>query len=376
MEKKYLIVNLGSVSKKYAIYFGKEIKLRARVERGGADEDDFELALEKFLNSAQEKGIIKNEKDINGVGLRVVAPGSYFREDMLIDEEYLKNLEEAEEKAPLHLRPLISEIKDLKRMFPEIPFAGISDSAFHKDLPKHSFYYNIPLEDAEDSDIYRFGYHGISIQSILRKIEKRSGKILPRVIVAHLGGGSSITAIHNGKSVDTSMGFTPLEGLPMVTRAGSIDTKAALQLAKEKGMNSEELNEYLNTKCGLLGLSGGKSSNVRELFDLKENGDEDASLALEVFAYQIKKYIGAYISVLGGLDMLVFSGTISEKSSSMREMILDGLEAIGIEMDKKKNNDTLDKDGQIESKSSKVKIEIIKTNEVEEIALKTINLLN
>ena len=365
MEKKYLIVNIGSVSNRYAVY-----------KNGQEESSANDIELEEFLDSIKEK-------DINGIGLRVVASGSYFREDRIIDEGYLENLGKAQVKAPLHLRPLIDEIKKLKEIFPNAPLVGISDSAFHKDLPKHSFLYNIPQQDAVAGDIYRFGYHGISIQSILRKISNKKGNpflkkrvtLFDRLIVAHLGGGASITAIKNGKSFDTSMGATPLEGLPMTTRVGNIGAGALISLSKEKNMDFEKLNEYLNTQCGLLGLSGGKSSNVKELFDLRDSGDKDAELALEMFAYNVKKYIGAYTATLGGLDMLVFSGTISEKSSSMREMILEGLEHLGIEIDKKKNNATLDIDGSIESENSKVKIAVIKTNELQEIALKTDKLL-
>lgn len=365
MEKKYLIVNIGSVSKRYALYEGTEEINFVHFEKDEMNLEDFDNACEKFLDSV-------NKKEIAGIGMRVVASGSYFREDRIINEEYLENLEKAEVKAPLHLEPLIDEIKKLKELLPSTPMAGISDSAFHLNLPEHSYLYNIPQDDAQKADIYRFGYHGIAIQSILQKIQKNEGSVPARIIVAHLGGGASVTAIKDDKSFDTSMGATPLEGLPMSTRVGNIDAGALIQLAKEKGL--DELNEYLNTKCGLLGISG-KTGHVEKLFALKNDGDENAKLALEMFAYNVKKYIGAYTAALGGLDLLVFSGTISERSSSIREMILEGLGCIGIELDKDKNNKTLDKEGYIESVDSKVKIAVIKINELEEIALKTLNIL-
>jgi acetate kinase len=341
MEKKYLIVNIGSVSKRYALYAGEEEKLSEHFEKDEMDLADFDNAYEKFLDSV-------GKEEIAGIGFRVVASGSYFREDKIIDEEYIKNLEKAEEKAPLHLIPLIEEIEKLKQLLPETPMVGVSDSAFHSDLPKHSYLYNIPQDDAEALDIYRFGYHGIAIESVLREIQKEDGSVPEKIIVAHLGGGASVTAIKDSRSFDTSMGTTPLEGLPMSTRVGDIGAGALIQLAKGKNMNLDELNEYLNTKCGLLGLSG-KTGHIKELLDLKDSGDENAKLALEVFVYNIKKYIGAYTAVLGGLDLLVFSGTISERSSVMREMILDGLQ------------------------TSDVKV--IKVNELEEVALRTKNLL-
>ena len=367
MEKKYLIVNIGSVSKKYALFEGSVEKESAHFEKDEMDLIDFENACEKFLESV-------DKEDIAGIGLRIVASGSYFRENRLIDNVYLENLEEAKEKAPLHLEPLIKEIQKLTEMLPGTPMAGISDSAFHADLPKHSSLYSIPQEDAREADVYRFGYHGISIQSILREIQENEGSVPARIIVAHLGGGASITAIKDDKSFDTSMGTTPLEGLPMATRVGNIGAGALIQLAKSKKMDLEELNEYLNTKCGLLGLSD-KTGHIKELLDLEENGDKDATLALDIFVHNIKKYIGAYTAVLGGLDMIVLSGTISERSSTMREKILGGLEYLGIEIDKEKNNDLINDEGYIEAENSKVKIKVAKTNEIEEIALKTEELL-
>ncbi|MBL7045038.1 MAG: acetate kinase [Parcubacteria group bacterium] len=341
MEKKYLIINLGSVSKRYAIYNGKEEQLSEHFEKDEMDLVDFENTCEKFIEQTKEESIA-------GIGLRVVASGSYFREDKIIDDEYLKKLKKVKDRAPLHLSPVIDEIEKLKKLLPSIPMIGVSDSAFHSNLPRHSSIYNIPQDDAKSGDIYKFGYHGIAIQSALRKIQEEEGSIPARIIVAHLGGGASVTAVKDGKSFDTSMGATPLEGLPMSTRVGNIDAGALIELAKEKNMNLDQLNEYLNTKCGLLGISG-KTGHIKELFDLKDSGDENAKLALEVFVYNIKKYIGAYTAVLGGLDLLIFSGTISERSSSMREMILDGLQI----------ND----------------IKVIKVNELEEIALKTLNIL-
>jgi acetate kinase len=374
MEKKYLIVNIGSVSKRYAVYENNQEILSAYFEKDEMNARDFENAIMQFFNLAKEKGTIESEKNISSIGLRIVASGSCFREDKVIDEEYLTNLKKAKEKAPLHLEPLIKEIEKLKNLLPNIPMVGISDSAFHSTLPKHSYLYSVPQDDAQKADIYRFGYHGISIQSILRKIQKDKGSVPARIIVAHLGGGASITAIKDGKSFDTSMGTTPLEGLTMATRVGNIGAGALIQLAKEKEMNLDELNDYFNTKCGLLGLSG-STGNVKELLKLEDDGDKDARLALEIFVYNVKKYIGAYIVGMGGLDMLVLSGTISERSSTMRGRILRGLECVGVEMDKNKNDETLDIEGYIESETSKVKIAVIKINELEEIALRTSELL-
>lgn len=368
MEKKYLIINIGSASKRYALYENNKEKFSAYFEKDELNISNFNASCQKFF-----KSIDKNE--IKVIGLRIVAPGSYFRKSKVIDENYLINLKKAKEKAPLHIKPVIEEIKRLKDILPNIPIIGISDSEFHLTLPEHSFFYNIPKEDAQKIDIFRFGYHGISAQYILRKIKEKEKSIPSNIIIAHLGGGASITAVKNGKSFDTSMGMTPLEGLPMTTRSGNIDAGAVIQLAKEKKINFDKLGEYLNTKCGLYGLSGNNTGNVKELLELEKDGNKDAILALQIFIYNIKKYIGSYVVALGGLDMLILSGTINERSSIIRKRVLKDLECIGIEIDENKNNNLFNNNDYIESATSKVRVYIAKINELEEIAFRTSELL-
>lgn len=370
MEKKYLIVNLGSASKKYAIYSAGGEKLSVHIEKKDESDNDFISAIDSFILSSKAKNIIKYEEEISAIGFRVVASGSYFRTDRIIDEEYLKNLKKVMMQSPLHLRLLIDEIKHLEQVFSKTPMIGISDSAFHSTLTKNSLYYNIPIEDSEKMDIYRFGYHGIAVQSALKEIEMGFGSIPAKVIIVHLGGGSSITAIKDGKSFDTSMGFSPLEGVPMGTRSGNIDVGAIMYLMEKKSMNLDGLNYYLNTKCGLLGLSG-KTSSVKELLMLESSGDVNAKFALDVLVYQIQKYIGAYLATLGGLDMLVFSGTISEKSPHMRSRIIEGLKHFGLNIDSKKNIDLNNKSTFIEAQNSKIKIIVTYINEAKEIAIRT-----
>ena len=222
-----LIVNLGSTSKRYAIYY-KNNKI---------------LDIHTKNNNDPIKKILKYNKEIKAIGIRVVSPGVYFQKTRIINKEYMKKLEGSLSMAPLHIRPTLEEIKILKKQFPNAKIIGVSDSEFHSTLPEKAKLYAISQKDSHEFQIYRYGYHGISIKSVLSKIKLEYKKIPSKIIVCHLGGGSSITAIKNGKSIETSMGFTPLEGLPMATRSGNIDFSAALYLAKSKSMSIEKIEE-------------------------------------------------------------------------------------------------------------------------------------
>ena len=390
MEKKYLIVNPGSASRKYAVYLdGIEI-FRTHFERenGGfvvakknADheekikisEREFDESAEKTLAFLIADGIIADKNEISAVGFRIVASGDYFIKTKLIDGEYVKKLTEVQEMAPLHISAALSEIQKFTALIRGVPFVGVSDSAFHATMPEKARLYALPIEITRELGIYRFGYHGISVQSVLRTARELIGKIPSRIIVCHLGSGSSITAVKDGKCLDTSMGFTPLEGAVMGTRPGDIDAGALIYLAKKLNLSPGELDEFLNHKCGLFGLSG-KTNDVRELIALSEKGDENAKLALEIFVYRVQKYIGAYFAALGGLDLLVFTAAIGERSAIIRDLICQGLGALGIKIDGEKNSRMVEKDGFIETGESAVKIAAIKTDEMAEIAREMINL--
>lgn len=327
--EKYLIINPGSASNKYALFNEDGQKLSTfHFERENSGfvvtisnqkkkikKEDYDNALKYVVNFLKE--------EIRACAVRIVAPGEYFSEDRLIDKNFINKLERQKDSAPLHIGPELEEIKKIKKILPKTKLIAVSDSAFYKNLPEKAKYYGLPKE----LEIRRFGYHGISMASILNKL-KKLGKLPKRTIVCHLGSGSSITAVLDGHAIDTSMGFTPLEGLLMATRPGDIDVGALIYLAKKKKFNFSQLEEYLNTKCGLLGLSG-KTSDIRELLKLEKKGDKDAKLALEIFVYRIQKYIGSYITALGGLDLLVFTATIGERSSIMRGRILKGLKHFG-----------------------------------------------
>jgi len=382
--KKYLIVNPGSASRKYALYqsdeeisrvhFEKEnnsfvatYTWRGQKKRQSLTLEDYQNAPATLISFWRSVHILESSDEIAAVGFRIVAPRHYFLKTRPIDDEYLRLLRETKEMAPLHIVPALSEIQSWKTYLPSTLFIGVSDSGFHNSLPDESHYYALPFSQSRFLEVERFGYHGISVQSVLRKAQRLMRSLPPKIIVCHLGSGSSITAIKDGKSLDTSMGFTPLEGLPMGTRIGNIDAGALLFLGKKLNFDFDTLDDYLNTKCGLLGLSG-KTADVRELIELEKTGDKDAARALNFFVYHIKKYIGAYIAALGGLDLLIFTATIGERSAIIRSRVCQGLQALGILIDERKNLETIERDGFIDNGSLPVKIAVLQTEEMKEMA--------
>ncbi len=396
MDPRYLIINPGSASKKYALYAGEKKLCALYLEEEGGSF----TALLKTTDAAAQKKIAISEKDyraglsyalarmktaargegreahIAGAGIRVVAPGAYFLSHAIIDDGYLAQLKKAREKAPLHTAAILAELSQLHAVMPAIPVAGISDSAFHAGMPAYARRYALPEETAEKYDLYRFGYHGISLQSALKRIEEiTKTPPPPRIIACHLGSGASVTALRRGKSIDTSMGFTPLEGLVMGTRIGNIDAGAVLYLLEKSKTNPAKLLSFFNDRCGLLGLSGG-AADMRELILGETRGEQKAEQALAHFAYHVKKYIGAYAAILGGIDLLVFTGAIGERSFIMRERICDGLAHLGIALDNKKNNSATGADAFIERNGATAKIAVIAADELRVIAHETAQLLH
>lgn len=377
-----LAINLGSASKKYALYGGGRRLALAHFERddGGfkisldigeakddypVTEDDYEGALSYLLRLLIDRELITDEKGIKAAAIRVVAPGSYFTEHRLIGDEYERRLASAADIAPLHLKPVLTELAEVRELLPEAELLGASDSAFHSTMPAEARRYAIPEDAADEQDIYRFGYHGLSMESVARGLKKFPGPFPERTIVCHIGSGVSVTALRDGKSADTSMGFTPLEGVPMGSRSGSLDPEAALFLQKRFGFSPEKISHYLNTEAGLLGLSG-SSGDIRELLELEELGDERAKLALSVFVYRLKQYIGAYMVALGGLDCLVFTGTAGERSPVIRARVCAGLSEFGLALDGRENElYTGEKEGFIQEDDAAVKIGVILADEME-----------
>ncbi len=389
---KYLIINPGSESKKYAVYEGEKKVYHAHFERedGGyivtevlSGQKEKTVISDKAFDKAQAyllelliaRKIIISRDDISAIGIRIVAPGEYFLANKIIDKEYLKMAKVALSKVPLHLGPALEEIKVSGKVFGTKKIVGVSDSVFHKNLPAKARYYAIPMSDSKKLGLQKFGYHGISIQSVISQVEKRLGKLPGKTIVCHLGGGASVTAVLNGKSVDTSMGFTPLDGVVMATRVGEIDPGAVIYLGDKLGLKGKKLEEYFNNKCGLLGLSG-KSSDIRDLLKFEKDGDRDSALALEIYAERLKKYIGSATAVLNGLDLLIFAGTVGERSYIMREKICAGLSFLGIELDQTVNNQTEGVEAEVSKPESKVKVLVMKTDEMEEIAKATLTVVN
>lgn len=382
---KYLIINTGSASKKYSLYEGdkKIYNAHFEMEEGGYVVTEvwndknvktpvsgrvFERSQVRLLDSMIEKKIISSKKEVEAVGIRIVAPGEYFQTNRVINKEYLKMAKQALEKVPLHLGPALDEIKMAGKVWGDkTKIVGVSDSVFHKTLPDNAKYYAIPLSDSKKYGLQKFGYHGISIQSVLSQAEKKIGKLPSKVIVCHMGGGVSVTAIKDGQSVETSMGFTPLDGLVMATRVGEIDPGAVLYLSDKKWMSNRKLEEYFNNKCGLLGLSG-KSNDIRELIKLEAQGDKDSALALGVYVNRLKKHIGSCAAILGGVDLLIFAGTVGERSFIIRGRVCDTLGYLGIEIDSEINNKSEGIEIELNKPESKVKVWVMKTDEMAEIA--------
>lgn len=389
MSKKYLIVNTGSASKKYAIYdengevafihleteesgYISTVRFSGNFEKVQITKDNFDKSLVYLLGVLKSKNIIADKKELSGIGIRVVAPGMFFQKNGIIDKEYLKKLEDAKKKAPLHLEMIFTEIQNLKKFFGnEIKIVGASDSEFHSTMLEKAKHYAIDSRDAEKHEIYRYGYHGISAASIVNKL-KKSNNLPSKIIICHIGGGVSVMAVKDGKSIDTSMGFTPLEGMIMANRVGDIDSGAVVYLSEVLKLNGIKLLQYLNKKCGLFGLSNSLSGDVRDLFKAEEeNKNTLATRALDIYAYKIQKQIGSYFVALGGLDMLVFSGTVGERSFRMRKRICKGLESLGIILDQDINDCTDGKDCIMSTGDSKVRIEVVKTDEMTQIAEET-----
>lgn len=378
--EKYLIVNTGSTSKKFAVYangkmiasahleslgdgsFMMHISQDGRKEGNKISKEEFDLSIKTIIDKFISLKVFSETLDIGAIVLRVVAADSYFTEHRVVDEEYVEKLNSPKHDASIHISLVLKDIKQIEKYFPKIKIVGISDSAFHKSMPSVSKQYALPEKEEKDLDIYKFGYHGISLQSICEQVKDTKENLPSKMIIAHMGGGISLTAILDGQSIDTTMGMTPLEGIPMSTRIGDIDPGAVIYLLNQKKMGLKEAKLYLNSKCGLLGISG-VSGDVRVLLEEEKRGNEDAKLALDKLAFAVKKYIGAYTAILGGLDMIVFTATIGERSFPVRQRICSDLRHLGIVLDKEKNNQDPLKDTFIQAVDSKVEIAVFHTNE-------------
>ena len=383
---KILVVNAGSSSLKYQLLDMSNDKLLAKgncekiglsdpiisYKHDGKEEifegaKNHEEAIKKVLNILIDKniGVIKSFDEIGAIGHRVVMGGWIFKESTLIDDEVIDQIDKLAEMAPLHNPAHVLCMRACKKVMPNIPQVAIFDTSFHSTMPEKAYMYAIKYEDYEKFHVRRYGAHGTSHRFVTQELAKVLGKDVSKVnaITCHLGNGSSITAIKNGQSVDTSMGLTPLQGVVMGTRSGDIDPTVVQFLCSHKNQSVDQVLNYLNKECGLLGISG-ISSDHREVSQSAEKGNKRAQLALDLLAYSVKKYIGMYMAILNGAEAIVFTGGIGENSFEAREQILEDMEYLGIVIDKKKNANF--KRGQIElisSPESKVKVYVIPTNE-------------
>jgi acetate kinase len=399
---KVLVINAGSSSLKYQLIDMDDESVLAKglAERIGiegsllqhtpAGKDKIEIPAEfkdhtdaiKMVIEAlvsPEYGVIKDMSEIGAVGHRVVHGGEKFSESVLINDEVMEAIRANVELAPLHNPANIMGIEACRKIMPNTPMTAVFDTAFHQTMPADAYLYAVPYETYEEYGIRRYGFHGTSHKYVALRTAALLNKPLSelKIITCHLGNGSSIAAVKHGKSVDTSMGFTPLEGLPMGTRSGNIDPAIISFMMEKKQLTPEQVNETLNKKSGVLGISG-VSSDFRDLVKAANNGVERAQTALNVFNYQVKKYIGSYAAAMGGVDCIVFTAGIGENTPCVREESCKGLEFMGIRIDREKNLNTTSakiKEGIISTEDSTVTVMVVPTNEELMIARDTIELI-
>jgi acetate kinase len=395
---KVLVINAGSSSVKYHLYRMPQAEVLAMgfVERIGEDTselshffhgetytvpakiEDVEKAMELILQTLvnKEVGVLQQISEISAVGHRVVHGGEEFTGSVVIDEKVIASIEKFADLAPLHNPPNLAGILAAQHNLPGTKQVACFDTAFHATIPKVAYMYALPYELYEKYGIRRYGFHGISHRYVARRAAAimGRGKYDINAITCHLGNGCSVTAVKEGKSIDTSMGLTPLEGVPMGTRSGDLDPAILFYLAG-KDYDVNKLNTLCNKQSGLLGLSG-ISNDMRNLEEFAHKGDARAKLAIDVFCYRIKKYIGAYAAVLDTVDAVVFTGGIGGNSVFMREKICNAITQIGVKLDYAANQAAVAKEAEINAKDSKVKVFVIPTNEQAAIANDTYELAN
>ncbi len=338
---------------------------------------DHKVAIEYVLSILLSKnhGVIKNKEEIAAVGHRVVHGGEAFSSSVLITSDVIKEISRCMDYAPLHNPPNLKGIRATQALLPDAPQVSVFDTAFHQTMPDYAYIYGLPYVLYKRHGIRRYGFHGTSHLYVSERLAEISGKPLEeqKVITCHLGNGCSVAAIQYGKSIDTSMGFTPLEGLLMGTRSGDIDPAVVLHIMNIEELSMHEANTMLNKHSGIQGLSG-LSSDMREIEEEYESNSR-ARLAHHVFCYRVKKYIGSYAAAMGGLDTVVFTGGIGENSSLVRQNVLDNLSFLGIDLDNTKNTSAEKEERKISSDSSRVNIYVIPTNEELVIALDTMKIV-
>lgn len=395
---KILVINTGSSSLKYQLIdaisqtllakgvcerigIGSSILKHTKI---GTDTVKFEkdmpnhkvaiqMVIEALTDSAT--GVIKDMSEISAVGHRVVHGGEKFHDSAIIDENVMKAINDCIELAPLHNPPNIVGIKACKAIMPNVPMVAVFDTAFHQTMPKYAYIYALTYDVYEKYGIRKYGFHGTSHKYVAQRAAAMLGKPLEQLnlISCHLGNGASVCAIKNGRSIDTTMGFTPLQGLAMGTRSGSVDPAIITFLMDKEKISIHEINEYLNKESGVLGISG-VSSDFRDLHEAADNGNERAALAIDVFCYRVKKYIGEYTAVLNHVDAVIFTAGIGENNPVVRRKVLENLDGLGISADWDKN-EIKGKETDISAPDAKVRTLVIPTNEELAIARETYRLV-
>ena len=394
-----LVINCGSSSLKFQLINAEteEVLAKGICERIGIDgrltyqpkggekeksdkpmpthTEAIQYVIEALTNS--ETGVVKSLDEIGAVGHRIVHGGEKFASSVVITDEVKKAVEECNELAPLHNPANLIGVDACEKLMPNTPMVGVFDTAFHQTMPEKAYMYGLPYEYYEKYKVRRYGFHGTSHSFVSKRAAEVMGRPYEdlKTIVCHLGNGSSVTAVMNGKSVDTSMGLTPLEGVVMGTRSGSIDPAIMEFIAQKENMDIEGVMNVLNKKSGVFGLSGGLSSDFRDLTDAMNAGDKKAKIAMDVFSYSVAKYIGAYAAAMNGVDCIAFTAGIGENDDYVREQVCSYLGYLGVDFDKEVNTGLRGTEKELTKPGSKVRVFVIPTNEELAIARETLALV-
>lgn len=378
MTQRVLVMNAGSSSLRWAVLdadSGDVVREGHQEHIGRGGPADHETAAHRALDELDDEEPRAGATSLAAVGHRVVHGGSHFRGPVLVDDTVISDIEALVPLAPLHLPGSLSGIAATRRCFPDVPHIAVFDTAFHGSLPASAYTYAVPRAWRERYGVRRYGFHGISYAYVARRAAELLGKPLAQtsMILLHLGNGASICAVRGGRSIDTSMGLSPVEGLVMGTRSGDVDPSLGPYLSRVASLDSEQYEDALNHASGLLGLCG--TPDMKELEARRAGGDVDAALAFEVMAYRLRKYIGAYAVALGRVDAIAFTGGIGEHSSALRKAVLGDLAILGVELDSTANVGPADPERRITTPASAVAAYVIPTNEELEIARSCVQLL-
>ena len=394
-----LVINCGSSSLKFQLINAETEQVLAKglcerigidgrltYQPAGGEKEKSDLAMPTHTEAIQfvidaltneKTGVVKSLDEIGAVGHRLVHGGEKFASSVVITDEVKKAVEECNDLAPLHNPANLIGVAACEKLMPGTPMVAVFDTAFHQTMPEKAYMYGLPYEYYEKYKVRRYGFHGTSHSFVSKRAAEVMGKSYDEVktIVCHLGNGSSVSAVLNGKCVDTSMGLTPLEGLVMGTRSGDIDPAIMEFIAKKENLDIEGVMEVLNKKSGVFGISGGLSSDFRDLTDAMNAGDKKAKIAMDVFSYRVAKYIGSYAAAMNGVDDIVFTAGIGENDDYVREEVCKYLGYLGVDFDSEVNKGLRGKEAELTKEGSKVKVFVIPTNEELAIARETLALV-